>query len=96
MKDWHWLALGLVGGFLLTRAGGRLGGGLSVSAGFGAGMRRPPGSGAVPLDQPNGSEPYQTVGAYNPYYSAGFPDLIDPRAQGRIIETDSPGTGYIQ
>ncbi len=94
MSNWHWLVLGVVGGYLLSKSGGGLGGGFSVSAGFNA--RRPPGSGAVPLDQPNGSEPYQTVGAYNPYFSAGFPDLIDPNAQGRIIETDKAGTGYIQ
>lgn len=94
MDKWTWLLVGAAGGYFLSRAL-RFQGGVSFTANVGGG-RRPAGSGAVPLDQPTGTEPYQQVGAYNPYFSAGFPDLPDPDASSRIIETDTPGAGYIQ
>ena len=93
-KLW-WLVGGLIGGYVLSRHVG-IGGGFSVSARANVGGKRVAGSGAVPLDQPTGTVPYQQVGAYNPYFSAGFPDLPDPGANARIIETDVNGQGYIQ
>ncbi len=94
---WLWLIGGLAAGFVLSRHLS-VGGGLNISAQANVGGRgnRPAGSGAVPLDQPTGTLPYQTVGAYNPYFGAGFPDLPDPGDSARIIETDVNGSGYIQ
>jgi len=85
MSNWHWLILGAVGGYVAAHVGG--GASISFSAGLNAG-RRPAGSGATPLDQPTGTEPYAQVGAYNPLFGAGFPDLTDPDV-GTIIENNT-------
>jgi len=85
MTNWQWLALGAVAGYLVARSGSTVGGGFNLSAGFGGGARVP-GSGATPLDQPTGSEPYRAVGAYNPQLpGSGFPDLIDLRDNARLV-----------
>jgi hypothetical protein len=96
-SKWFWLLGGVAAGFFLSKSV-MLGGSLDIQASAASvgGGRKPAGSGAVPLDQPTGTLPYQQVGAYNPYFSAGFPDLPDPGANSRIIETNEPGMGYIQ
>lgn len=85
MTNWQWLALGAVAGYLVARTGTGLGGNFSISAGVGARGARVPGSGATPLDQPTGSENYRAVGAYNPLYGAGFPELINPADNARLV-----------
>jgi hypothetical protein len=85
-----WLLGGLAIGVFVAKSV-RFGGGLSFTANANVGGRRPAGSGSTPLDQPTGTAPYEQVGAYNPYFGAGFPDLPDPDNAGRIIEGNSGG-----
>ncbi len=88
MPNWAWLLVGAAGGYVLAHAGGNVRLGLSFTP---TGRGAPPrGSGSTPLDQPTGSEPYQTIGAYNPLFGSGYPDLIDPGANARIVN----GGGY--
>lgn len=85
MPNWAWFLVGAGVGFMVARSGGSAGTGLSFSVG--AGVRgAPPGSGAVPLDQPTGSEPYQQVGPWDPMLPGQFPDFIDPGMQATIVD----------
>lgn len=94
MPNWTWLLIGVGAGYFLARTGAGFGGGFSVSANLGV-SPPPPGSGATPLDQPYGSEPYQQVGAWNPTLPGQYPDLIDNGAHAVIIDTNRTGD-YLQ
>lgn len=96
MDDWHWLFLGVGAGYLVGKYGGNVAENfnLSVQAGFnksssaanamnlGLKPGKPSGSGYLPFDQPNGSEPYTSQGTYNPDLSGGFPQYITPGSSG--------------
>lgn len=88
MPSWAWFVVGAAGGFALAHAGGTISGGLSFGVGSGK-MGKPRGSTLIPLDQPEGSTAYQTIGAYNPLYGGNYSELPDNDAAGRIVNGGS-------
>lgn len=86
LPNWAWLLIGAVGGYALAHAGGKLGARLSFSVGARA-SGPPPGSYTMPADQPDGGGgTYQEIGAYNPLFSAGFPDVVTPGDATTIVD----------
>ncbi len=87
MPNWAWLLIGAAGGYALAKAGGSVGYGLNFSVGANA-RGAPPGSGTIPLDQPNQpAMPYQSIGTWDDKLPGGaFATDIDNRGQAVILD----------
>jgi hypothetical protein len=83
MSNWHWLLLGFGAGYLVARSGGSAGLGFSFNTGVSGAPSRTgfiaDGAGDTPLDEPRGSNPYQTIGVWDPQIPGSFPDYPSPR-----------------